>query len=405
LRYCWQHQNFCGDDVMIDRRLFLGGIGSAAAFPGLAYGAAPALPPTIILILRGAMDGLNVVIPYGDPAYAQQRGALAMPVGGSDGAQKLDGFFALHPALPTVQKLFTNKQALFVQAIATGYRERSHFDAQAVLESGDTNPHRSNDGWLNRALAGAKAAPGSSLALAPTVPLLLRGSYKASSYAPSRLPDAPDDLMQRIGQMYSDDALLHPLWTQALQTQTIASGGMDMMKAGAGGRDAGKNAGELMARLMMAPGGPQLIVADSNGWDTHGQQGTLKGRLATQLQGLDSFIAALQSGLGAKWTQTALLVITEFGRTVAPNGSGGTDHGTASAAMLLGGAVRGGRVLADWPGLAQAQLYQNRDLKPTADLADLSRALLRDHFKLSESAIAQALPHAGGVRPMEGLFV
>jgi uncharacterized protein (DUF1501 family) len=390
---------------MLDRRLFLSCAGSAMAFPTLAYAAAPTLPPTIILLLRGAMDGLNVVIPYGDPGYAKQRGALAVPVGGSDGAQKLDGTFALHPALSQVQKLFASKQALFLQAIATGYRERSHFDAQAVLESGDIDPQRSSDGWLNRALAGANAAPGSSLALAPTLPLLLRGSHKASSYAPSRLPDAPDDLMQRISQMYANDALLHPLWTQALQTQAIASGGMDAMKAGAGGRDAGKNAGELIARLMTAAGGPQLVVADSNGWDTHGQQGTLKGRLATQLQGLDGFIAAVQSGLGAKWSKTALLVITEFGRTVAPNGSGGTDHGTASAAMLLGGAVRGGRVLADWPGLAQTQLYQNRDLKPTADLADLTRALLRDHFKLAESAIAQTLPHAGSVKPMEGLFV
>jgi uncharacterized protein (DUF1501 family) len=390
---------------MIDRRFFLGCAGIATAFPRLAYAAAPTLPPTIILILRGAMDGLNVVIPYADPGYAQNRGALAMPVGGSDGAQKLDGMFALNPALPSLQKLFANKQAMFVQAIATGYRERSHFDAQAVLESGDTDPHRSSDGWLNRALAAVDAAPGSSLALAPTLPLLLRGNHKASSYAPSRLPDAPDDLMQRVSQMYAQDPLLHPLWAQALQTEAIASSGMDAMKAGAGGRAAGKSAGDLIAKLMMAAGGPQLIVADSNGWDTHGQQGTLKGRLAAQLQGLDGFIDAVQTGLGAKWSKTALLVITEFGRTVAVNGTGGTDHGTASAAMLMGGAVRGGRVMADWPGLAPAQLYQNRDLKPTADLADLYRALLRDHFKLDARIIAQALPHASSMKAMEGLFV
>ncbi len=390
---------------MMHRRLFLATAGIAAAFPRLATAAAPGLPPTIILILRGAMDGLNVVIPYADPEYARVRGALAMPVGGSDGAQKLDGMFALNPAMPTVHTLFANKQALFVQAIATGYRERSHFDAQNVLESGDIDPHRSSDGWLNRALAAANAAPGSGLALAPTLPLLLRGAFKATSYAPSRLPEAPDDLMQRVSMMYATDPLLHPLWEQAIKTEAVANSGMDDMKMGGGGRNAGKAAGELVTKLMMAPGGPQLIVADSNGWDTHGQQGTLQGRLANQLQGLDGFVSAVQTGLGARWKNAALLVVTEFGRTVAANGTGGTDHGTASTAMLMGGAVRGGRVIADWPGLAPAQLYENRDLKPMANLADLYRALLRDHFKQDERLIAQTLPHAGSARTMDGLFI
>jgi uncharacterized protein (DUF1501 family) len=390
---------------MFSRRMILATTGIAAAFPHIAFAAAPTLQPTIILILRGAMDGLNVVIPYADPAYAAARGGLAMPIGGSDGARKLDGLFALNPALPTVRALFDARQALFVQAIASGYRERSHFDAQAVLESGDVDPHRSSDGWLNRALAASGAKSETALAFAPTLPLLLRGAFKAGSYAPSRLPGTPDDLMRRVAIMYAEDPLLHPLWEQAVRTDMIAGNNMGAMQAGGGGRKAGETAGALIAKLMSAPGGPALVVADSNGWDTHGQQGTLQGRLANQLQGLDGFVASLQRGLGTKWKTAAVMVVTEFGRTVASNGTGGTDHGTASVAMLIGGAVRGGRVVADWPGLASAQLYQNRDLKPTANLADLYRALLRDHLKFDDSVIAHALTNAGGAHAMDGLFV
>jgi uncharacterized protein (DUF1501 family) len=386
--------------TMLNRRTLLGFSATALAFPRFAI-ASPVqpLPPTIILLLRGAMDGLNSVVPYADPAYAQARAALAMPVGGSDGARKLDGLFALHPALTHMHQLFNAKQALFVHAVATDYRERSHFDAQDVLERGMLK--QASDGWLNRALLARNADTSAALAMAPTLPLLLRGNYKAGNYAPSRLPEAPDDLLRRVSMMYERDSLLHPLWEQAVRTDMVANSGDPMMRPGGQGRTAGKAAGDLVAKLMTAQGGPTVVVADSNGWDTHAQQGTLQGRLAQQLAGLDAFVESLRTGLGAKWQQAALLVLTEFGRTVAVNGTGGTDHGTGSVAMLLGGAVKGGRMLADWPGLAPAQLHAGRDLKPTAATTSLCAALLRDHWQMDEAAIATALP---GARAMDGLF-
>ncbi|WCT72815.1 DUF1501 domain-containing protein [Sphingomonas naphthae] len=383
----------------LDRRHFLasGALGAAAfAFaPRIAFARAATDRRFVFVIQRGAADGLNIVVPYGDPAYAGLRGALAI-----DPAQatKLDGMFALHPALAETAKLYQGGQALFVQAVASPYRERSHFDAQNVIETGGIAPYAVKDGWLNRLVAMLPAGGREAVALAPTVPMALRGAAPVTSYAPSALPQATDDLLMRVATLYQADPQLHGLWAQAMEARGIAADGMS---AEARQQDAA-TIGSTAANFLRAPDGPRIAMIETGGWDTHSGQA---GRLAAQLRQLDRLIAALRNGLGPLWSDTVVLVATEFGRTAAANGTGGTDHGTASAAMLLGGAVKGGRVIGDWPGLTPAALLDGRDLKPTTDLYALAAGAAAQTFALDPGRAGQALfGSERGVRPMEGLL-
>jgi uncharacterized protein (DUF1501 family) len=336
------------------------------------------------------MDGLAAVVPYADPAYASQRGALAMESGS---LIRLDGQFALHPSMVEIGKMYAARQALLVHAIASPYRERSHFDGQNVLETGGARPYAIRDGWLNRLITLLPESRDEAIALAPTVPLALRGSAEVTSYAPSTLPEATDDLLARVTRLYEKDAQLHPLWSAAMQAR-------DMAGDGAPQRDPA-GVGKLAATFLSRPDGPRIAMIETGGWDTHSAQNP---RLAAQLRGLDALLAALRDGLGSAWSQTVVLVATEFGRTVAVNGTNGTDHGTASAAMLMAGAVRGGRVIADWPGLAGTALHEGRDLRPTASLEALILGVAAETFALdSDKVAAKVFPGAAGLRPMSGL--
>ncbi len=355
---------------MLDRRNFLAATSAGAAAllanPRLAFARAGTDKRFLFIIQRGAADGLAILAPTGDPAYAGLRGDLARDA--ATGA-KLDGMFTLHPALAESAKLFAAKQALFVHAVASPYRDRSHFDGQNVLESGAGGAYRLKDGWMNRLLGQLPGDKG--IALSPAVPLALRGAVPVESYAPSALPDAADDLMLRVGDLYARDAQLGPLWHQALAAREKA-GDLASGKGGAA-------LGALAARQMSGPDGARIAMIETNGWDTHSGQ---NGRLAAQLKQLDATIAGFRTGLGAEWSNTLVLVATEFGRTAKANGTGGTDHGTGAMAMLMGGAVAGGRVLADWPGLSPGALYDGRDLKPTTDLDALVASALAQHFGL-----------------------
>lgn len=326
------------------------------SIPRIAFARALTEQRFILIILRGAMDGLAVIPPLGDPAYADLRGPLAQP-----GAATIDGLFGFHPALAEVAGLFAAGDALAVHAVASPYRDRSHFDGQNVLETGGTAPYALKDGWLNRLLT---LLPGSERAIAimPGVPPVLRGPVAVESYAPSRLPGADDELLDRVAMLYANDSLLHPLWDKAMAARTAAAA----MEADGGNRLPGL--AKLAAGFLSAPDGPRIAVLESDGWDTHSAQ---QARLNGKLQELDAAFATLKAGLGAAWATTMVLAATEFGRTARMNGTGGTDHGTGAAALLAGGAVRGGRVLADWPGLATEKLYQGRDLRPTTDLRTL----------------------------------
>lgn len=358
---------------MQSRRAFLAASAGAALAtfaPRITFAQAATERRFVFVIQRGAADGLATVVPYAEPAFAALRGSLA---GDLSAAPRLDGLFALHPALQSVGAMHQRGEALFVHAVASGYRDRSHFDAQNVLESGGGQPYQLRDGWMNRLLGLLPRRPHQALAFAPTVPLALRGRAEVSSYAPSALPSASDDLLQRVQQLYAGDAQLHALWSAAMDARGMA-GGVDGRN-----RQDPAELGRTAASFLAAPDGPRLAMVETGGWDTHSAQVP---RLQAQLTALDRLLDALRVGLGDAWRQTVVLVATEFGRTAAANGTGGTDHGTGSVAMLVGGAVEGARVLAEWPGLAPSALYQGRDLQPTTSLATLIAQATAETFGL-----------------------
>jgi uncharacterized protein (DUF1501 family) len=367
---------------MLTRRFFLaaGGVTAASlALPRIAFARANTAKRFVFIIQRGAADGLAIVAPTGDPAYRGIRGDFIPDL--KSGA-KLDGMFTLHPALAETAKLYAAKQALFVHAVASPYRDRSHFDGQNVLETGGSAAYRVKDGWMNRLLGLLPQDEAKALALSSTVPMALRGPHEVSSYAASALPGASDDLLARVGKLYESDQQLHGLWSAAMETRMTAG---DLV--GAGGQN-GAATGALAAKLLAGATGARIAMIETGGWDTHSGQ---RGRLNAQLRGLDQLVSSLKAGLGSDWANTLVIVATEFGRTVAPNGTGGTDHGTASAAMLLGGAVAGGKVVADWPGLRASALYEGRDLKPTTDLDALIGTALAQHFALDSARTMTAL--------------
>ena len=374
---------------MLTRRTFMAAGGTAAAlatlgFPNMAFARAATDRRFIFIIQRGAADGLHIVAPTGDPAYAGVRGDFAQDF--ANGA-KLGSFFTLHPALAETAKLYGDKQALFVHAVASPYRDRSHFDGQNVLETGGSAAYRLRDGWMNRLLGLLPADEAKALALSTTVPMALRGSHEVSSYAQSQLPSPTDDLLTRVSALYAPDQQLHGLWSAAMDTR---------MKAGDPMQSGGQNGAAIgaLAARMLAGDSARIAMIETNGWDTHSGQ---RGRLNAQLRSLDQLVAALKAGLGPDWSKTLVVVATEFGRTARPNGTGGTDHGQASTAILLGGAVSGGRVIADWPGLSTAALYEGRDLKPTTDLDALIASALAQHYGLEPArAMATLFPDSRG---------
>ncbi len=380
---------------MFDRRSFLA-TGTSAALalgfaPRLAFAKAATAKRFVFIIQRGAADGLGTVAPVGDPAFASARGVLAADFAG---LRPVDGMFALHPNLKNIAALFGQKQALFAHAVASPYRDRSHFDGQNVLETGSAGAYQVKDGWLNRLLGALPADQAKAIAISVTVPLALRGPHDVASYAPSNLPQANEDLIQRVGMLYQGDSQLHALWNEAMNTRAL-TGGM----AG----DTANNAvatGALAAKLLVPDDGARIAMIETSGWDTHAQQ---RGRLGFQLGALDGMVGALKDGLGPLWADTMVLVATEFGRTVAANGTGGTDHGTATAAMLMGGAVKGGRVIADWPGLNAASLYEARDLKPTRALDGFIGGTVAGHFGLDPVRLMPQLFPGTTTRATDGL--
>lgn len=381
---------------MMNRRnlVMTGAVGalSLGFAPRIAFARAAGARRLVFILQRGAADGLATVAPVGDPAFAGQRGVLAEEF---DAGHRLDAMFALHPNLRTVAQLYAGQQALFVHAVASPYRDRSHFDAQNVIESGGLSAYQLKDGWMNRLLGLMPDAERRGIAVAATIPLALRGRVEVASYAPSALPDASDDLLGRVSALYAPDRQLHAIWEQAMATRALTG---DL--AANGGRNAAAT-GALAARLLAAENGARVAMIETGGWDTHAGQ---RGRLGGQLNGLDQMIAALKDGLGPVWGQTLVLVATEFGRTVKVNGTQGTDHGTASVAWLLGGAVRGGRVVADWPGLSDAALYEGRDLRPTMALDSVIAGAAADHFGIDPARAMATLFPGQAARAMDGLI-
>lgn len=391
---------------MLHRRHLLAGAAGAAAlsFPVFAFGQAQATDKRLlVIILRGGLDGLSAMPPIGDPTYASLRGRLAID---RSTALMLDDTFALHPNLPHMHALYRAGELLPIHACATGYRERSHFDAQNMLETGAARPFARSEGWLNHALGALpRSRPEMGMALSPQAPLILRGNTEVSTWSPSALPDINTDTMSRLLALYEarDPALAGAL-TSALNANGVAmdAGVNDM--AGAGPRNLTPMA-QIAARFLKDPNGPIAAVMEAGGWDTHANQGLEQGPLARGLAGLDNGLDAFKTEMGRAWANTAVLIVTEFGRTAAPNGAGGTDHGTAGAAFLAGGAINGGRILADWPGLARGALHEGRDLRPTTDLRAVFKGVLADHLNVSTAALNNdAFPESSAIAAARGLL-
>lgn len=400
------------DIIRPSRRMFLASAGAFAAWasiPRHAY-AGTRDPRFLTIILRGAMDGLAVVPPIGDPDYPALRGNLAIGATGFENTLPLDGFFGLNDAMPGLHALYKAGDALVVHAAATPYRDRSHFDGQDVLESGMAGPKASDSGWMNRVAEaipqGEGVRPISGLAATPTVPLILRGEAPTLTWTPPEIQPASADTTARLLDLYTHEA---PEFAK------VFSAGIDANMLAGGAGEAGKKAGGIAsafkqvaagsARLLVEHDGPRIAVLSYDGWDTHTNEGAESGRLAGLLAALDGSLSALADVMAPVWQDTVIAVVTEFGRTAHANGTDGTDHGTATTAFLLGGAVKGGRVLADWPGLKTAQLYESRDLAPTTDLRAVLKGALRDHLGISERVLSTSIfPDSIGVRPIDGLI-
>ncbi|HVK31326.1 MAG TPA: DUF1501 domain-containing protein [Burkholderiaceae bacterium] len=388
---------------MTSRRLFLSAAALSAmpaqlVFAQASRASAPDDPRFVFVLLRGGMDGLGAVPAVGDAEFAAARGALA-DFGAAPLA--LPGTpFALHPNLASLHAMYQQGELAVVHATGLAYRERSHFDAQQVLESGGTRPYELSTGWLGRALAAQGIAPRfSGLALTTAVPLVLRGSERVDTWAPSALPEPSPDLVARLELLYVGDAGLREALARAkgLREQP----GMAAAAGNVQGRQAvlalARKAGEMLA----ASPGPRIAVLELGGWDTHANQVNPNGALANNLRTLDAGLAALRDALGAAWGRSVVLVATEFGREVAINGTMGTDHGSGGAAFVAGGAVAGGRVITDWPGLARANRFEGRDLRVTTDLRALMKGVLADHLKIAHASIERSvLPGSGDVRPI-----
>lgn len=373
---------------------WLGGGAMAGVLPARMVLAAPDNsstaadhPRLVFVMLRGALDGLAAVPATGDPAWSALRPATEGP-GGSTAAPAglpLTELFSLHPALGELHRWYNQGQLLVLHAVGSPYRERSHFDAQQMLESGGERPFALATGWLGRALQASRQR---GVALTSAMPLVLRGAETASTWTPARSPGSRDDLMARVAELYRDDAVLRQAFAQSLAQQGMAAPVPSDNSMVALARQAGS--------FLAAAEGPRVAWLETDGWDTHTQQA---GRLGRQLAGLDSGLAALRDALGTAWVRTTVVVVTEFGRSAAFNGSGGTDHGTGGVAFVAGGAVAGGRVLADWPGLGPAQLLDGRDLRPTLDLRSVLASVVQRQFGLTHGEVsASVLPGATMLR-------
>ncbi|SFJ75867.1 DUF1501 domain-containing protein [Caulobacter sp. UNC279MFTsu5.1] len=401
---------------------FLGGSAFAAADGPMAR------RKMVVVICRGGMDGLTVSPPIGDPDYAALRGAVAVT---PDQALKLDGTFGLHPALESVHALALKGQARVAPAIASPDRARSHFEAQDVLETGAAQVYGVSTGWLNRTLEVLGPSKVEGLSVGATAPLILRGKVQAASWSPGKGVDETGRLPTLLQDLYKADPLMGPAFARGLETEVMAQAATTAlaptpvsapMSPGAApqvmappamapnaqaiagqrqGREAARKLGATLAGFMVQEGGPRIAAVSLDGWDTHAGQ---VGQLNTRLSYLDAVLDGLNTGLGDAWRDTVVVAATEFGRTARANGTGGTDHGTGSTALVLGGGLKPGGIIGDWPTLKQEALFENRDVRPTLDMRGLFKGVLADHMGVDRAALeTKVFPNSADAKAVTGL--
>ncbi len=369
-------------------------MGGTAAFADPAQAARK----LVVIVCRGAMDGLSVSPPLGDPDYAALRGPIAIP---ADEALRLDDYFALHPKLAAIHALAGSGQARIAPAVAIPQRIRSHFEAQDLLETGGDQLYGATTGWLNRTLAATGARrPVKALSIGPNAPLILSGPVQTESWSPGgRMNDGTARIAAALHNLYQP----YPELASALAAGLATEAQADALGGNKRGGDA-RGFAETAGRFLAAPDGPSIAVLSLTGFDTHAGQGAAEGLLAGRLSILDQTVAGLQSGLGDQWRQTVAIVATEFGRTARVNGTGGTDHGTASTLILAGGALKPGDMIGDWPTLVPAKLFENRDLAPTLDIRSVFKGVLAEHLGVDRKALDNAVfPASRGASPVTGI--
>jgi uncharacterized protein (DUF1501 family) len=395
----------------MQRRKFLthAGLGSLSMFGAshswLGVNAAPGnnAKRLIVIFLRGAVDGLNVVVPYSEPSYYQYRPKIAIPQPGQpEGALDLDGRFGLHPALAPLLPLWQQKSLAFVQATGLPQENRSHFEAQFHMERGVGNGQRRGDGWLNRLLAVQNSkAPLQAVSISATVPQILLGKMSVTNIGSTRQagrkqPIDRPQVSDAFDRLYSGKDPLSATYRggRTARTQLLKDLATEMVMANNGAPLPKGFAAETrsLARLMVKDPRIQVAFLQLGGWDTHINQGASQGNLARHLGELGRGLATLQQELGAIYGQTQIIVMSEFGRTARENGNGGTDHGRGNVMWLLGGNIKGGKVYGAWPGLTPEQLNQGRDLAVTTDFREPIANVLRGHLGINTAGINKVLP-------------
>jgi uncharacterized protein (DUF1501 family) len=401
-----------------ERRAFLkgmclGGLATLVA-PMVSFAQVPSGGRFVFVLCRGGFDGLAALVPVGDPGYAGLRGAMAFR---PDALAPLADGFALAPGLAPLRSFWDAGELAVAHAMAIPYRTRSHFDGQAVLETGLDRPAGASDGWLNRLLQ-VMDGESTGIAVSAGLPRSLAGRHPVLTWSPTELGSVEEAYLQRLHVLYQRDALLHDRFEAALQLQALqgGEGGMggatggsmgDAMAGGAprrAGGDPVSSVMEAVARFLREPGGPNVAAVEFGGWDTHANQGMAGGVLDRLLGRLAGGLETLRRELGPAWSETTVVVMTEFGRTARPNGTGGTDHGTAGAGLVLGPRLSGSHILTDWPGLGARELYEGRDLRPTLDTRSLLKAAVQGTFDLTGAQAERIFPESAGAAPVRGLM-
>jgi uncharacterized protein (DUF1501 family) len=358
----------------------------------------------VVVFLRGAVDGLNVVVPHGAPEYYDARPTIAVGrTGAEGGVLDLDGYFGLHPALAPMTPLWKDGTLAFVHACGSPDPTRSHFDAQDYMESGTPGAKSTTDGWLNRTLAAMPGAhgPTEALSMGPTVPRILSGKMAVANMPLGREAARPIPLDRpavevAFDRMYRGNDELSRAYRdgRAARVKLLAELKQDMMQADAGApspKGFSEDTGRL-ARLIQRDPTIRVAFLALGGWDTHVSQGAAQGQLAGHLRPLAEGLAQLASALGPAWQETVVVVISEFGRTMHENGNAGTDHGHGNVMWVMGGPVRGAKVYGKWPGLQPSQLYQERDLAVTTDFREPIALVLRSHMGIGAEQMASIFP-------------
>lgn len=392
----------------MNRRGFVKVAAGAAALPLVPNWATAAegdAKRLVVVMLPGAADGLNIVVPYADAAYYEARPTIAIAKPGADnGALPLDAHFGLHPALTPLLPLWHEKKLAFIHAAGSPDPTRSHFDAQQYMENGTPGRAATPDGWMNRVLAALPGPrnPTDALSVGATLPYILKGRVAVANLplgpnASQPMPLDRPEVASAFDRLYAGHDRQSEAYRQGREarTQLVADMASDEQKMADNGAPPAAGypaiAGRL-ARLIAQDRHIRLVFVSLGGWDTHVRQGNHAGQLAGRLRPLGEGLAALAQGLGQDWTDTVVVVISEFGRTVHENGNGGTDHGHGNVMWVMGGPVNGGKVYGTWPGLAAAQLYQGRDLAVTTDYRHPLSAILKRHLGLDDKALAKIFP-------------